>query len=130
VVINDTIAQFAVPLLPFGGIKQSGSGRTHGREGLMQFTRPYSYVVGQPPIAWDVATIGRQPGHYGFLSAIAHLVFGVTPQQRIRPVIAGAQRLKLSPARRSVAIGAGAVVAALGALVGLGFASKRAKPHW
>jgi acyl-CoA reductase-like NAD-dependent aldehyde dehydrogenase len=129
VVINDTIAQFAVPLLPFGGIKQSGSGRTHGREGLMQFTRPYSYVVGQPPIAWDVATIGRQPGHYGFLSAIAHLVFGVTPQQRIRPVIAGAQRLKLSPARRGVAIGAGAVMAALGALMGLGFASKRARPH-
>ena len=50
VIINDSIAQFGVPMLPFGGVKESGFGRTHGEEGLMQFTRPFSYAVGNPPL--------------------------------------------------------------------------------
>jgi succinate-semialdehyde dehydrogenase/glutarate-semialdehyde dehydrogenase len=51
IIINDSIAQFGMPMMPFGGVKGSGFGRTHGREGLTQFTRPYSYVVGNPPLA-------------------------------------------------------------------------------
>ena len=82
VIINDSIAQFGVPMLPFGGIKESGAGRTHGQEGLMQFTRPYSYVVGQPPFKWDIATVLREPGHYDLAAAIMRLVFGVTWRQR------------------------------------------------
>jgi hypothetical protein len=82
VIINDSIAQFGVPLLPFGGIKESGFGRTHGQEGLMQFTRPYSYVVGKPPLKWDVATVLREPGHYNLGAAIMELAFGATLRQR------------------------------------------------
>jgi hypothetical protein len=48
----------------------------------MQFTRPYSYVVGQPPFKWDIATVLREPGHYDLAAAIMHLVFGVTLRQR------------------------------------------------
>ncbi len=86
IVINDTIAQFAVPMLPFGGIKQSGYGRTHGKEGLIQFTRPYAYVVGKPPHDWDIATIARKPGHYHFLASVVRLLFGVNTRQRMQPV--------------------------------------------
>jgi acyl-CoA reductase-like NAD-dependent aldehyde dehydrogenase len=82
VIINDSIAQFAVPMLPFGGIKESGSGRIHGREGLIQFTRPYSYVLGESPMKWDIATILREPGHYKLASTIMGLVFGTTMRQR------------------------------------------------
>ena len=82
VIINDSIAQFGVPMLPFGGLKESGAGRIHGREGLMQFTRSYSYVVGNPPMKWDIATILREPGHYRLASALMGVVFGTSLRQR------------------------------------------------
>lgn len=83
VIINDTIAQFGVPMLPFGGVKDSGAGRTHGKEGLMQFVRPYSYAVGNPPLKWDIATVLREPRHYALGVAILGLAFGVTMHQRV-----------------------------------------------
>ncbi len=82
VIINDCIAQFGIPMLPFGGLKDSGFGRTHGREGLIQFTRPYSYAVGMPPFKWDIATILRENGHYELTAAIMGIVFGTSLRQR------------------------------------------------
>ncbi|HNN13538.1 MAG TPA: aldehyde dehydrogenase family protein [Anaerolineales bacterium] len=82
VIINDSIAQFGVPMLPFGGIKQSGFGRTHGQEGLMQFTRPFSYAVGAAPISWDIATILRENGHYDLATAIMGVVYGTSLRQK------------------------------------------------
>ncbi len=104
VVINDTIAQFGVPMLPFGGTKDTGTGRIHGREGLMQFTLPYAYAVGKPPYAWDVATVLRQPGHYHTAAALMRLLFGVSPRQRLQPVQEGLERLE--PLKRKIPRGA------------------------
>jgi len=39
VAINDTITQFAVPTLPFGGVGDSGMGQYHGREGFLTFSK-------------------------------------------------------------------------------------------
>jgi len=85
IIINDTIAQFAVPMLPFGGLKESGYGRTHGKEGLLQFTQPYSYAYGPPPLPFDVATIARKPGNYTLMSHIIHVAFG-SSRQKIEPL--------------------------------------------
>ncbi|HSH04101.1 MAG TPA: aldehyde dehydrogenase family protein [Anaerolineae bacterium] len=86
VLVNDTISHFAVPLLPFGGIKQSGNGRTHGREDLLQFTQTHAYSIGQPPLALDIATIMRYPGHYQLGKNLMHVAFGTSLKQRLAPI--------------------------------------------
>jgi acyl-CoA reductase-like NAD-dependent aldehyde dehydrogenase len=82
VIINDSIAQFGIPMLPFGGIKDSGFGRTHGEEGLMQFTRPFSYAIGSAPVKWDIATLLRENGRYNLATAILGVVYGTTFKQK------------------------------------------------
>ena len=44
VAINSTISFAAVAAVPFGGVKDSGYGRVHGPEGLLEFTYPRSVV--------------------------------------------------------------------------------------
>ena len=61
--INDTMSHYALPELPFGGVKQSGHGRSNGREGLLAFTTTAAYVHGKP-VRWDIATKLREPGSY------------------------------------------------------------------
>ena len=82
VILNDSIAQFGIPMLPFGGIKDSGFGRIHGQEGLMQFTRPFSYAVGGPPVKWDIATVLRENGQYDLATAIMGVIYGTTLKQK------------------------------------------------
>jgi acyl-CoA reductase-like NAD-dependent aldehyde dehydrogenase len=45
VCVNDCIVSYAVPDLPFGGVKSSGIGRVHGVEGLREFTQPKAVVT-------------------------------------------------------------------------------------
>ena len=82
VIINDSIAQFGIPMLPFGGIKDSGFGRIHGQEGLMQFTQSYSYAMGGAPVKWDIATLLRENGHYDLATAIMGVLYGTTLKQK------------------------------------------------
>lgn len=86
VVINDALAHYAVAHLPFGGVKKSGTARSHGAQEVLQFTQLRSYAIGQPPASLDLATRMRDPGYYWLGSAIVHLVFGVTLEQKLRPL--------------------------------------------
>ena len=54
VAINSSTSFAAVPSVPFGGVKNSGYGRIHGPEGLLEFTYPRSIVRArfQLPIAF------------------------------------------------------------------------------
>jgi acyl-CoA reductase-like NAD-dependent aldehyde dehydrogenase len=38
VCVNDCIVSYAIPGLPYGGVKESGIGRTHGEEGLWEMS--------------------------------------------------------------------------------------------
>jgi acyl-CoA reductase-like NAD-dependent aldehyde dehydrogenase len=42
---NDCMVNYAIPSLPFGGVKQSGVGRGHGSEGLWEFSNVKAVVV-------------------------------------------------------------------------------------
>jgi len=127
VIVNDTIAQFAVPMLPFGGIKESGYGRVHGREGLMQFTRPFAYAVGAPPPEWDIATQMRRLGKYRLGSALIHLLFGTSLDQRLEPV-AGEVRRRVGPSDRKMLLSSVGLLSALGAAAGLAAVIARGRP--
>ena len=84
--INDVLAHYAVADLPFGGVKLSGNARTHGKEEVMQFTQPRSWAVGPPPLPFDPVTIVRSNNRYALGTLLLHVLFGVSPQQRLEPV--------------------------------------------
>lgn len=87
ILVNDTIVQIAIPSLPFGGVKHSGAGRIHGKEGLLRFTTPITYAISGVPFRWDLATIMRIPGHYGVGKFLMELLFGMTLRQHLRPIL-------------------------------------------
>ncbi|MCG8351517.1 MAG: hypothetical protein MI924_27435, partial [Chloroflexales bacterium] len=97
----------------------SGYGRIHGKEGLMQFTRPYAYMLGQPPLDWDVATVLRKPGYYHAATAITRLAFGVTLRQRLQGFRDAFKLLRKPPDQhgQAVNIGAAGAVGVVGALL-------------
>jgi acyl-CoA reductase-like NAD-dependent aldehyde dehydrogenase len=126
VIINDTIAHFGVPQVPFGGVKQSGFGRTHGKAGVLQFTQPHGYAVGAPPQALDVATVLRQPGHYRLGTALLRLAFGVTPRQRLEPVV---EEINRRTGGDTTWLGLGLAAAAVLAALAFAFRPRRARPR-
>ena len=83
-VANDTVAHFAIDGIPFGGVKMSGYGRTHGSQELLQFTHTRSYIMGNAPDQRDLAVRFRLPGHYRLAEAILQLKYG-SPRQKLLP---------------------------------------------
>ncbi|MCP4428181.1 MAG: aldehyde dehydrogenase family protein [Chloroflexi bacterium] len=113
--INDAISHYPVSLLPFGGVKQSGNARTHGKDEVLQFTQLRSYAIGRPPLPFDLATQMRYPGRYRLGSAIMHFAFGATPRQRVKPAVEAFESLGAVDVKPKM----GKAAAVLGGLMGV-----------
>jgi len=74
--INSVIAFAAVDSVPFGGVKDSGYGRIHGPEGLLEFTYPRTVVRArfQLPIAFT--SFRRTTGNDKLIVAVTKLLKG------------------------------------------------------
>ncbi|MBE2199608.1 MAG: aldehyde dehydrogenase family protein [Anaerolinea sp.] len=122
--VNDAISHYPVSLLPFGGVKQSGNARTHGKEEVLQFTQLRSYAIGRPPLPFDLATQMREPNHYKLGAAIMRLSFGVTLQQRLQPIKEALADKELRPEIGRMARLAGVATAVIAFAVALFRAKK------
>jgi acyl-CoA reductase-like NAD-dependent aldehyde dehydrogenase len=100
IVINDTVAHFAAASLPFGGIKHSGNASSHGKEGLLEFTRPLSILVGPAPGALDFTVLARKPGNYETVTAVMRFLFGVDLAQRLSPIPRVLKSLSAGPGKQ------------------------------
>jgi acyl-CoA reductase-like NAD-dependent aldehyde dehydrogenase len=74
--INSVIAFAAVDSVPFGGVKDSGYGRIHGPEGILEFTYPRTVVRArfQLPIAFT--SFRRTTGNDKLIVAVTKLLKG------------------------------------------------------
>jgi acyl-CoA reductase-like NAD-dependent aldehyde dehydrogenase len=74
--INSVIAFAGVDSVPFGGVKDSGYGRIHGPEGILEFTYPRTVVRArfQLPIAFT--SFARTSGNDKLIVALTKLLKG------------------------------------------------------
>lgn len=77
VLINDVLANFAATELPFGGVKQSGLGFSHGAaEGLRSFCRPKSILADRWGLKSELYWFPYSEGKYKFFSKLFKLLYG------------------------------------------------------
>ncbi len=69
VCVNDALVHFGVPGLPFGGVGESGFGRTHGVEGLEEVTRSRGVVI-------DRLGLVREPWWFPYSRATERMLKG------------------------------------------------------
>jgi acyl-CoA reductase-like NAD-dependent aldehyde dehydrogenase len=76
VAINSVISFAAVDSVPFGGVKDSGYGRIHGAEGILEFTYPRTVVRArfQLPIAFT--SFSRTAGNDKLILALTKFLKG------------------------------------------------------
>lgn len=70
VAINDTVFQFAIDALPFGGIGTSGMGHYHGREGFLTFSKTLPVFRQSRISALDLL----KPPYTGFVDRLVRML--------------------------------------------------------
>ncbi len=87
VLVNDVVVNVGIPNLPHGGVKASGTGRSHGAEGLLECTQARTIVrdrIGWMPQPWWFT---RSPDHGPFLDAVARTAHAPNLLLRLRGAV-------------------------------------------
>ena len=83
VTINDHLMSHGLAETPWGGFKQSGVGRTHGDEGLLEMTQPRVVVDDiLPGVKRDMWWYPHSQVVYNGLLGALHLLYGGGPRLR------------------------------------------------
>jgi succinate-semialdehyde dehydrogenase/glutarate-semialdehyde dehydrogenase len=102
VTINDGLSSFGEPTAPWGGIKQSGIGRTHGRLGLREMVQP-KYVTRDSSRGPELWWFPYDEAYGRLLSEANRALHAASPWRRISSLarLAGFSRLwrRLGPRR-------------------------------
>jgi len=82
VMVNDVLATYACPETPWGGVKQSGIGRTHSSHGLRDLCDTRHVNHDRISLPREVWWYPYKPGTFKALLRGAKLLFGKRPWQR------------------------------------------------
>ena len=76
VAINSAISFAAVASVPFGGVKDSGYGRVHGPEGILEFTYPRTVVRARFQLPISFTSFKRTTGNDKLIVTLTRLLKG------------------------------------------------------
>ncbi len=87
VLINDAVVNVGIPNLPHGGVKASGTGRSHGIEGFLESTHTRTIVRDRIPWMPQPWWFTRTADHTAFFDAVARAGHAPTWLTRARAAI-------------------------------------------
>jgi succinate-semialdehyde dehydrogenase/glutarate-semialdehyde dehydrogenase len=76
VIVNDVIGYYGISDGVVGGVKESGSGRVHGREGLLEMVYPKYYEIERMPSSKKLWWYGYDENMLSFFEAATDFLFG------------------------------------------------------
>ena len=74
--VNSALAFIGVASLPYGGVGDSGFGRTHGDDGLREFARAKAITRRRGPSLLPAMTFDRRPWQVDLLAGLIRLRYG------------------------------------------------------
>ncbi len=86
--VNDHVVSASVPEVPWGGVKDTGNGRTRGREGLLEMTTPHVVSIERfKPLPREFFWYPYMPLKNKLLRRALHLLYAPTWRERLRALI-------------------------------------------
>ena len=80
--VNSVLSYAGVGALPFGGVGDSGFGRTHGDDGLREFARAKAITRPRFRAPLDVTRFDRKPWSIRALGLVVRVAYGRAPRAR------------------------------------------------